>query len=197
MNDGLDLFATLHRIVRQAMERLPGSHRGSLIVREGRRLVYRAAVGFDGGPSGGLRAGSDAGGLSSSPPFGPEAAPEAARAMCVVPAAAWDQAHRPGAAGPRGPRDDGLFVLVAPLLLHGEASGYLALEQATAALPEGDRRACIELLAQGAGGALERRGLHRASARAADEMRLLEEVLGAVAGAVDLGRLVETVAFPR
>lgn len=211
MYNGLDIFATLHRVVRQAMAGLADTQRGSLIVRDGQRLVYRAVVGYNTAVPDAPKVGAEAGRLSPSPPFGPEAAPQAAQAMCVVPAAAWYRAHHPGAAALRRPQasnvggnvggnagadgrsDVGGFMLVVPFHMHGEPSGYLALEQATTALPEGERRALLEMLTEITSSALERYGLYYASARAAQEMCLLKEVLDVAGSSVDLGMLLDTV----
>ncbi|WP_437731174.1 substrate-binding domain-containing protein [Sorangium sp. So ce1335] len=194
MNTGLDVFSTLHHLVQRAMSSLPGAQRGSLLVRAGRRLVYRAAVGLDGILPGRLRTPSDGGLLAASAPFGPAAAPEAARGPCIVPAAAWYRAHLPEVAERPGWPLEGAHVLVVPVPLFGAPGAYLALEQPDATPLSGPYRALVESVVESAGAALERRGLFEEKAQVAQELRLLEEVLSAVAESVDLLELIETVA---
>ncbi|AUX45785.1 sugar ABC transporter [Sorangium cellulosum] len=194
MNTGLDVFATLHDLVQRSVASLPGAQRGSLLVRAGRRLVYRAAVGFDGVLPGKLRVPSDGGLVSGSAPHGPAAAPEAARGPCLVSAAAWYRAHLPEVAESPGWPPEGAHVLLVPVHLFGAPGAYVALEQPDATPLQGAYRALLESIAESAGAALERRGLFDEKAQVAQELRLLEEVLNAVAESVDLLELIETVA---
>ncbi|WP_437606143.1 substrate-binding domain-containing protein [Sorangium sp. So ce834] len=194
MNTGLDVFSTLHHLVQRAMASLPGAQRGGLLVRAGRRLVYTATVGLDGILPGKLRMPSDGGLLSASAPFGPAAAPEAARGPCLVPAAAWYRAHLPEVAARPGWPPEGAYVQVVPVPLFGGPGAYLALEQADGAPLTGPYRALVESVAESAGAALERRGLFEEKAQVAQELRLLEEVLSSVAESVDLVELIETLA---
>src|SRR5262245_1977105 len=127
MDMGLDILAVLHAIVRRAMASLPGSSRGSLLMRDGERLVYRAAVGFEDAASGPLHSPSDAGPASAARALAP--ALRGARELTVAPAAEWYRAY-PNAASPLAAGEDaGAGVLILPVCLHGELSGYLALEQ--------------------------------------------------------------------
>ncbi|WP_437875060.1 substrate-binding domain-containing protein [Sorangium sp. So ce513] len=194
MNTGLDVFSTLHHLVQRAMASLPGAQRGGLLVRSGRRLVYRAAVGFDGILPGRLRMPSDGGLLAATAPFGPAAAPEAARGPRVVSAAAWYRAHLPEVAERPGWPPEAAHVLVVPVPVFGAPGAYLALEQPDATPLSGPYRALVESVVESAGAALERRGLFEEKAQVAQELRLLEEVLSAVAESVDLLELIETVA---
>ncbi|WP_437775714.1 substrate-binding domain-containing protein [Sorangium sp. So ce1097] len=194
MNTGLDVFSTLHHLVQRAMSSLPGAQRGALLVRSGRRLVYRAAAGLDGILPGRLRMPSDGGLLAASAPFGPAAAPEAARGPRVVPAAAWYRAHLPEVAARPGWPPEAAHVLVVPVPVFGAPGAYLALEQPDATPLAGPYRALVESVVESAGAALERRGLFEEKAQVAQELRLLEEVLSAVAESVDLLELIETVA---
>ncbi|AGP39328.1 substrate-binding domain-containing protein [Sorangium cellulosum] len=194
MNTGLDVFSTLHHLVQRAMASLPGAQRGGLLVRAGRRLVYTATVGLDGILPGKLRTPSDGGLLSASAPFGPAAAPEAARGPCLVPAAAWYRAHLPEVAERPGWPPEGAYVQVVPVPLFGGPGAYLALEQPDDAPLSGPYRALVESVAESAGAALERRGLFEEKAQVAQELRLLEEVLSSVAESVDLVELIETLA---
>ncbi|WP_437671067.1 substrate-binding domain-containing protein [Sorangium sp. So ce131] len=194
MNSGLDIVATLHHLVESAVALLPGARRGSLLVRAGERLVYRAAVGLDGVLPAEARAPHDAGALTASDPIGPAAAPEAARGPCVCSAAAWYRAHLPAAGEASGWVPEGASMVVAPVHLYGTPSAYLALEQPAGAAPLSDAlRARLDLLAERAGFALERHGLFDEKAQTARELRLLEDVLGAVAEAVDPVDLIRTV----
>ncbi|WP_438014789.1 substrate-binding domain-containing protein [Sorangium sp. So ce315] len=176
------------------MSSLPGAQRGALLVRSGRRLVYRAAAGLDGILPGRLRMPSDGGLLAASAPFGPAAAPEAARGPCVVPAAAWYRAHLPEVADRPGWPSEAAHVLVVPVPVFGAPGAYLALEQPDATPLAGPYRALVESVVESAGAALERRGLFEEKAQVAQELRLLEDVLSAVAESVDLLELIETVA---
>lgn len=194
MNTGLDVFATLHHLVQRAVASLPGAERGGLLVRAGRRLVYRAAVGFDGIAPGRLHIPSDGGGLSASEPYGPAAAPEAARGACVVSAAAWYREHLPGVALPPGWPPEGARVLVVPVPLFGAPGAYLAVEQPEQAPRSDAYRALLDPIVERARAVLERRSLFDEKAQLAQELRLFEDVLSAVAESVDLLELIETVA---
>ncbi|MDC0678142.1 substrate-binding domain-containing protein [Sorangium atrum] len=194
MTTGLDVFSTLHDLVRRAMEGLPGARRGSLLIRTGRRLSYRAIVGLDGLLAGQGNMPSDGGVLSESAPFGPAAAPEAAHGPCLVPAAAWYRAHLPELAEAPGWPLDGVHVHVVPVPMFGAPGAYLALEQPDAAPLSGPWRALVESIAVSVGVVLERRGLFKEKAQSAQELRLLEEVLSSVAESVDLLQLIETLA---
>ncbi|WP_437686344.1 substrate-binding domain-containing protein [Sorangium sp. So ce176] len=194
MNTGLDVFSTLRHLVQRAISSLPGAQRGSLLVRAGRRLAYRAAVGLDGVLPGRLHMPSDGGLLGASAPFGPAAAPEAARGPCLVPAAAWYRAHLPEVAERPGWPPEGAHVLIVPVPVFGAPGAYLALEQPGATPLSGPYRALLESVVESAGAALERRGLFEEKAQVAQELCLLEEVLSAVAESVDLLELIETLA---
>lgn len=173
----------------------PRAPRGGLLLCEGRRLVYRVLEGFDSLAPRGVSLPTDAGLAGESGPRAPSAAPDAARGMCVVRAHAWYGSHLPLAIAAEGavPADAG--VLVAPVVVRGAPAGYLALEQATLAPPEGERRATLEVLLDAAGAALERNRLYDEKARLAQEIRLLEQVLNAVGTTVKPHNLVETLAY--
>ncbi|XXX72096.1 substrate-binding domain-containing protein [Sorangium sp. So ce134] len=181
-----DLLAVLQQIVRRAMAILSRAPRGSLLLREGDRLVARALVGFDAPPGHGapVPAAAELAG----------AAPEAARGSYVVDARAWYRAHLPFALGLGGAVPEGAGMLVAPIQLYGESVGYLAIEQATRESPDEERRATIEVLADTAGDALERHRLYDDKASSAQEIRLFEKLLNAVGTTVELHDVVETVA---
>ncbi|WP_438017794.1 substrate-binding domain-containing protein [Sorangium sp. So ce315] len=187
MSTGLDLFATLHRIVQQAMGCVPGAQRGSLLLREGERLVTRAAVGMEGVLPARGQLPSDAGPASAVPLDEDD---EDAR---VMDAAAWYRARLPGApALDRLPA--GATVVLTPVRVHGRPRGVLVVEQPADEAPSGERRARLAALADSAGAALERRGLYDDKARAAQETRLLEDVLNAVAAQASPQDLVEVVS---
>ncbi|AUX48728.1 uncharacterized protein SOCE26_102690 [Sorangium cellulosum] len=194
MNTGLDVVATLHDLLQRAVSSVPGAQRGGLLVRAGGRLVYRAAAGLDRlVPSPG-HVPSDGGLLAASAPFGPAAAPEAARGPRVVSAAAWYRAHLPGASEGPGWPPEGAHVLVMPVLLFGAPGAYVALEHPDAAQLSGGGGERLESALRRMGVALERRSLFDEEAHVAQEIRLLEEVLNAVAESVDVVELIETLA---
>lgn len=194
MRHGVDLFATLQQIVRRAMAIAPRAPRGSLLLCEGHRLVYRALEGFDALAPQGVILSTEACLASESGLRAPRAAPEAAGGMCVVSARAWYEAHLPLAIAAEGavPADAG--VLVAPVVVRGAPAGYLALEQATLEPPQGERRAMLEVFLDAAGAALERHRLYDEKARLAQEIRLLEQVLNAVGTTVEPRHLLDTLA---
>ncbi|WP_437671068.1 substrate-binding domain-containing protein [Sorangium sp. So ce131] len=194
MNTGLDVFEALRRLVQRAVASVPGAQRGSLLVRVGQRLVHRAAVGFEGVLPGALRVPLDGGLVSGAAPHGPAAAPEAARGPCLVAAAAWYRAHLPEvAASPGWPSADA-HVLIVPVHLFGSPGAYLALEQPDAAQLSSEGRALLSPVVERVGAALARRGLFDEKTQVAQEIRLLEEVLNAVAESVDVVELIETIA---
>ncbi|AUX33870.1 MULTISPECIES: substrate-binding domain-containing protein [Sorangium] len=188
-----DLLAVLQQIVRRAMAMHSRAPRGSLLLREGDRLVARALLGFDAPPGHGAHAPAAAE-LDGEGAALAGAAPEDTRASHVVDARAWYRAYLPFALGIGGAIPEGAGVLVAPIQLHGEVVGYLAIEQETREPPDEARRATIEVLAGAAGDALERHRLYDDKASAAQEIRLFERLLGAVGTTVELHDLVETVA---
>ncbi|XXT15844.1 substrate-binding domain-containing protein [Sorangium sp. So ce429] len=197
MHHAPDLFATLQQIVRRAMAIAPRSPRGSLLLCEGPRLVYRALEGLDSPSRQGVSLPADAGPAVADrerAPCAPSAAPEAARGMCVVSAHAWYGAHLPLAVEPGSAVPAGAGVLVAPVPLRGAPAGYLALEQATLEPPSDDRRAMIEVFLEAAGAALERNRLYDEKARSAQEIRLLEQVLSVVGTTIRPHNLIETLA---
>ncbi|XXY53320.1 substrate-binding domain-containing protein [Sorangium sp. So ce269] len=184
MSTGLDLFATLHRIVKEAVGSVPSAQRGLLLTCEGDRLVHRASFGLDGA-------------LASPPPALADAGPasalstlDAADSACVVAAAEWYRAHLPGVSALHlAPA--GAVVVLAPLRMRGQTIGVLAVEQPDGQAPSGERWARLLSLAESAGVALERRELYDDKARSAQEVRLLEMVLNAVAARTSPHDLVE------
>ncbi|AUX21930.1 sugar ABC transporter [Sorangium cellulosum] len=188
MSTGLDISATLHRTVQDALNSLPGAQRGALLIREGERLILRAAVGFEGALPYRLRIPADAGPASGLSLLGP------ANRARVAPADAWYRAHLPGATAPdRLPA--GAAMVLAPVRMHGEPIGVLALEQPAEEAPAAERWARLLSLADSAAAVLERRALYDDKARSAHESRLLEEVLNAVAARASPHDLVEIVSY--
>ncbi|WP_437675824.1 substrate-binding domain-containing protein [Sorangium sp. So ce131] len=186
MTTGLDLFATLHRIVKDAVESLPSALRGVLLVREGDRLVYRASHGLDGVLASPQLALADAGPASAL------SALDAADGARVVAAAAWYRAHLPHVSALHL-APEGATVVLTPMRLRGQTAGVLAIEQPDGQAPSGERWARLLSLADSAGAALERRELYDDKARAAQEVRLLEMVLNAVAARTSPHLLVEMI----
>ncbi|WP_437668855.1 substrate-binding domain-containing protein [Sorangium sp. So ce131] len=187
MSTGLDLFATLHGIVEQAVGSLPHARRGSLLIRDGDRLVHRASVGLDGV-------------LASSPQVLVDAGPASAISMLESPdsarvaaAADWYRAHLPGASAlhlvPAG-----AVVVLTPVRVHEQTIGVLAVEQPDGQAPSGERWARLVSLADSAGAALERRELYNDKAQTAQEVRVLEAVLNAVATRTSPHELVEMIS---
>lgn len=187
MSIGLDIFDTLHRIVREALDSVPGAQRGSLLIQDGERLVYRAAVGLDSVLPGRLRIPSDAGAASDVARLDAQAGGR------VVPAAAWYRDHLPGAAALDHVPADAVVVLT-PVRAHGQSIGLLALELPAGEVPPGALPPRLQALADSAGVALERRELYDDKARGAQESRLLEEILNAVAARASPHELVEIVS---
>ncbi|WP_433932126.1 substrate-binding domain-containing protein [Sorangium cellulosum] len=190
MSTGLDLVAALHRIVQDATGSVPGAQRGSLLIEDGDRLIYRAAVGFDGLLGGPLRVPSDAGPAGA----GPQLDPAGGAQVVAVEAAAWYGARLPGAAAlDRLPQ--GAVVLLAPVRMHGRSIGVLAVEQPAADPLPDERWGPLLALAASASAALERRELYDDKARSAHENRVLEEVLNAVAAQASPHQLVEIISI--
>ncbi|XXY15205.1 substrate-binding domain-containing protein [Sorangium sp. So ce216] len=184
MSTGLDLFATLHRIVKEAVGSLPSAQRGLLLTCEGDRLVHRASFGLDGVLASPLPALADAGPASALSTL------DAAESARVVAAAEWYRAHLPGVSALHlAPA--GAVVVLAPLRMRGQTVGVLAVEQPDGQAPSGERWARLLSLADSAGFALERRELYDDKARSAQEVRLLEMVLNAVAARTSPHELVE------
>ncbi|AUX44286.1 sugar ABC transporter [Sorangium cellulosum] len=169
------------------MASLPHAQRGSLLTRDGERLVHRASIGLDGL-------------LASSPQVLVDAGPasalstlESADSARVTAAAAWYRAHLPGASAlhlvPAG-----AVVVLTPVRVQGQTIGVLAVEQPDGQVPSGERRARLLSLANSAATALERRELYNDKAQSAQEVRVLEAVLSAVAARTSPHELVEMIS---
>ncbi|WP_438003180.1 substrate-binding domain-containing protein [Sorangium sp. So ce321] len=187
MSTGLDLFATLHRIVNEAVGTLPSARRGSLLTRERERLVHRVSVGFDGE-------------LPSAPQVLVDAGPASALSMLdsadgavVTAAAGWYRAHLPDASALHL-APGGAVMVLAPVRVQGQVVGVLAVEQPDGQAPSDERWARLVSLADSAGAALERRDLYNEKAEAAQEMRVLEAVLNAVSARTSPHELVELIS---
>ncbi|WP_437812731.1 substrate-binding domain-containing protein [Sorangium sp. So ce1078] len=187
MSNGLDLFAALHRIVQDTTDSLPGAQRGSLLIREGDRLVYRAAVGLESLLPGPLPIPSDAGPASAVSLLDLD---DGAR---IVAAAAWYREHLQDVAALDG-LPEGAVVILTPVRMRGRPIGVLAVEQPAAEPLPDERRARLDALAGSAGAALERRELFDDKARSAHENRVLEEVLNAVSAQASPHELVEIIS---
>ncbi|HTN86085.1 MAG TPA: substrate-binding domain-containing protein [Sorangium sp.] len=187
MSTGLDLYATLHRIVKEAVRSLPSAQRGILLTCEGDRLVHRASFGLDGVLASPQPALADAGPASALPAL------DAADSARVVAAAEWYRAHLPGASALHlAPA--GAVVVLTPVHAEGQALGVLAVEQPDGQAPSGERWARLAALADRAGAALERRELYNDKAQSAQEVRVLEAVLSAVAARTSPHELVEMIS---
>lgn len=189
-----DLLAVLQQMVRRAMAISPRAPRGALLLREDGRFAVRALMGVDGSREHAPYMPAAAALVVGGGPLAPEAAPEAARGICVVAAPAWYGAFLPAPLEVSGGVPGGAGVLVAPVHARGEPVGYLAVEQPSLEPPGEERRAMIEVVADAAGDALERNRLYDDKARSAQEIRLFERLLGAVGTTVEPHDLIETIA---
>ena len=178
MRTWFDLDSMLHHLVCCARDCVPGAERGSLSVRDGASLVYRASVGYEAGGAPGPRVAFDEAAV-------PELSPE----LWIVPGAAWRAAHAPGAAdaGAAG------VVLVSPIVIAGRIEGFINVEQPTGAGPEPGARSVLELVSAQAALVLERRGLHHKVLHAVQEVRLLAEVLQWIGPSTSPSDLIQIV----
>ncbi|WP_437759700.1 substrate-binding domain-containing protein [Sorangium sp. So ce1389] len=187
MVTGLDLHATLRRILMDAVGALPSAQRGSLLARDGEQLVYKASVGLAGVLASPLEVAGDAG------PATVIATLDAVDSTRVMAAADWYREHLPGAPSlhlvPAG-----AIVALTPVRVQGQTIGVLAVEQPDGQAPSGERWARLRALAERAGAALERRELYNIQARSAQEVRVLEAVLSAVAAQTSTHELVEMIS---
>ncbi|WP_437669960.1 substrate-binding domain-containing protein [Sorangium sp. So ce131] len=187
MVTGLDLHATLHRIVMEAVGTLPAAQRGSLLARDGEQLVYKASVGLAGVLASPQDVVGDAG------PAAVIATLDAEDSARVMAAADWYREHLPGAPAlhlvPAG-----AVVVLTPVRVQGQTIGVLAVEQPDGQAPSRERWARLRALAESAGAALERRELYNDKARSAQEVRVLEAVLSAVAAQTSLHELIEMIS---
>ncbi|WP_437515439.1 substrate-binding domain-containing protein [Sorangium sp. So ce1099] len=187
MITGLDLFAALHRIVEEAVGILPSAQRGILLTRDGERLVHRLSVGLDGVLASPPRLFADAG------PAAELSMLEPAESARVVAAVAWYRAHLPGEPALHFVPAGAAVVLI-PVRAQGTTLGVLAVEQPDAQAPSDERWARLLSLADRAGAALERRKLFDDKAQSAQEIRVLEAVLNAVATRTSPHELVEMIS---
>ncbi|XXY47615.1 substrate-binding domain-containing protein [Sorangium sp. So ce269] len=187
MVTGLDLHATLHRIVMDAVGTVPSAQRGSLLARDGEQLVYKASVGL----AGVLASPEELAG--GAPPAAVIATLGAADSTRVMAAADWYREHLPGASAlhlvPAG-----AVVVLTPVRVQGQTIGVLAVEQPDGQAPSGERWARLRALAASAGAALERRELYNDKAQSAQEVRVVEAVLNAVAARTSTHELVELIS---
>ncbi|WP_437665294.1 substrate-binding domain-containing protein [Sorangium sp. So ce1182] len=187
MITGLDLFGTLHRIVKEAVGILPSAQRGILLTRDGERLVHRLSVGLDGVLASPPRLLDDAGPATELSML------ESADSARVMAAAAWYRAHLPGEP-PLHFVPEGAAVVLIPLRAQGQTLGVLAVEQPDEQAPSEERWARLLSLGERAGAALERRKLYDEKAQSAQEIRVLEAVLNAVATRTSPHELVEMIS---
>ncbi|MGK3965116.1 substrate-binding domain-containing protein [Sorangium sp. So ce118] len=187
MVTGLDLHATLHRIVMDAVGTVPSAQRGSLLARDGEQLVYKASVGL----AGVLASPQEvAGGAWPATVIATLGAADSTRVMA---AADWYREHLPDASAlhlvPAG-----AVVVLTPVRVQGQTIGVLAVEQPDGQAPSGERWARLRALAASAGAALERRELYNDKAQSAQEVRVVEAVLNAVAARTSTHELVELIS---
>ncbi|XXY23244.1 substrate-binding domain-containing protein [Sorangium sp. So ce216] len=187
MVTGLDLHATLHRIVMEAAGTVPSAQRGSLLARDGEQLVYKASVGLAGVLASPQEVAGDAGPAAVIATLG------AADSTRVMAAADWYREHLPGAPSlhlvPAG-----AVVALTPVRVQGQTIGVLAVEQPDGQAPSDERWARLRALAASAGAALERRELYNDKAQSAQEVRVVEAVLNAVAARTSTHELVELIS---
>ncbi|WP_437625630.1 substrate-binding domain-containing protein [Sorangium sp. So ce1151] len=187
MVTGLDLHATLHRIVMEVVGTVPCAQRGSLLARDGEQLVYKASVGL----AGVLASPQEvAGGAGSAAVL---ATLDAADSNRIMAAADWYSEHLPGASAlhlvPAG-----AVVVLTPVRAQGQTIGVLAVEQPDGQAPSGERWARLRALAASAGAALERRELYNDKVQSAQEVRVVEAVLNAVAARTSTHELIEMIS---
>ncbi|WP_437815441.1 substrate-binding domain-containing protein [Sorangium sp. So ce1078] len=190
MVTGLDLHATLHRIVMDAVGTVPAAQRGCLLARDGEQLVYKASVGL----AGVLASPQEVvGGAGPATVIATLSTLDSADSARVMAAADWYREHLPGASAlhlvPAG-----AVVVLTPVRVQGQTIGVLAVEQPDGQAPSGERWAQLRALGASAGAALERRELYNDKARSAQEVRVLEEVLNAVAARTSTHELVEMIS---
>ncbi|KYF91048.1 sugar regulator [Sorangium cellulosum] len=190
MVTGLDLHATLHHIVIDAVGTVPSARRGCLLVRDGEQLVYKASVGL----AGVLASAQEVvGGAGPATVIAALSRHDSADGARVVAADDWYREHLPGASAlhlvPAG-----AVVVLTPVRVQEQTIGVLAVEQPDGQAPSGERWARLLALAASAGAALERRELYNDKARSAQEVRVLEAVLNAVATRTSTHELVEMIS---
>ncbi|WP_437946919.1 substrate-binding domain-containing protein [Sorangium sp. So ce296] len=190
MVTGLDLHATLHHIVIDAVGTVPSAQRGSLLVRDGEQLVYKASVGL----AGVLASAQEVvGGAGPATVIAALSRHDSADGGRVMAAADWYREHLPGASAlhlvPAG-----AVVVLTPVRVQEQTIGVLAVEQPDGQAPSGERWARLLALAASAGAALERRELYNDKARSAQEVRVLEAVLNAVATRTSTHELVGMIS---
>ncbi|WP_437320053.1 substrate-binding domain-containing protein [Sorangium sp. So ce385] len=190
MVTGLDLHATLHHIVIDAVGTVPSAQRGSLLVRDGEQLVYKASVGLAGVLASPQEVVGGAGPATVIATLSRHDSADSARVMAATD---WYREHLPGASAlhlvPAG-----AIVVLTPVRVQGQTIGVLAVEQPDGQAPSGERWARLLALAERAGAALERRELYNDKARSAQEVRVLEAVLNAVAAQTSTHELVEMIS---
>ncbi|WP_437642599.1 substrate-binding domain-containing protein [Sorangium sp. So ce854] len=173
-----------------AVGAVPSAQRGSLLARDGEQLVYKASVGLAG-----VLASPQvvAGGAGPATMIASLSTPDSADSARVTAAADWYREHLPGASAlhlvPAA-----AVVILTPVHVQGQTIGVLAVEQPDGQAPSAEGWARLRALAASAGAALERRELYNDKARSAQEVRVLEAVLNAVAARTSTHEIVEMIS---
>ncbi|WP_437614242.1 substrate-binding domain-containing protein [Sorangium sp. So ce834] len=173
-----------------AVGTVPSAQRGSLLVRDGEQLVYKASVGLAGVLASPQEVVGGAGPATVIATLPTHDSADSARVMA---AADWYREHLPGAPALHLVPAAAVVVLT-PVRVQEETIGVLAVEQPDGQAPSGERWARLLALAASAGAALERRELYNDKARSAQEVRVLEAVLNAVATRTSTHELVEMIS---
>ncbi|WP_438011931.1 substrate-binding domain-containing protein [Sorangium sp. So ce321] len=171
----------------EAVGTVPSAQRGSLLARDGEQLVYKASVGLAGVLASPQEVAGGAGPATVIATLG------AADSTRIMAAADWYSEHLPGVSAlhlvPAG-----AVVVLTPVRAQGQTIGVLAVEQPDGQAPSGERWARLRALAASAGAALERRELYNDKVQSAQEVRVVEAVLNAVAARTSTHELIEMIS---
>ncbi|WP_437964504.1 hypothetical protein WMF04_33025 [Sorangium sp. So ce260] len=149
MVTGLDLHATLHRIVIDAVDTVPSAQRGCLLVWDGEQLVYKASVGL----AGVLASPQEVvGGAGPATVIAALSRHDSADSARVTAAGDWYREHLPGASALHLVAA-GAVVVLTPVRVQEQTIGVLAVEQPDGQAPSGERWARLLALAASAGAA--------------------------------------------
>jgi ABC-type sugar transport system substrate-binding protein/putative methionine-R-sulfoxide reductase with GAF domain len=182
MQAGIDLSVVLEELIRNARGSIAGSERGSLLVRDGEDLVYRAAVGYD---LARLR--------SWRIPLNGQSYQSVE--LQVHRATDWYVQHMPADLLAEMELPDERAMVVVPIVSEGQLAGFLNVDQPTTTSLTSEQQMMLKLVAMNVALVLERRGLYSELTRSTEEVRLLGNVLDAVASSNGLHDVIHTLGY--
>ena len=182
MHSRLNLSLTFKQMVHRAVTSIPGAERGSLLLRDGQHLVYRAVEGYD---LEHLRSCLIPLDHHFDQPLEPR----------IDKASEWYAKHMPAELQADAPLLSDRSVVVVPIVSGRELLGFLNVEHPAVISPTPEQQELLNLLAENAALILDRRWLYTELTQSTEEVRLLGDILDAVASSSNLQEVIHTVGY--